>query len=81
MLFRSTSREILERLAGLDQRIGALESTIGKLLSDASQRETALREQLDVKRQELEALGVQALHVVEQLDGARRRIRELEGKA
>lgn len=80
MLFRNVSREIVERLQGIDRRIGALEATIETLARESRQREATLREQLEVKRQELEALGVQGLHVVEQLDVARRRIRELEGK-
>jgi len=80
MLFRTVFREILDRLQGIEQRIGAFEASTETLGREARQREAVLREQLEVKRQELEALGVQGLHVVEQLDAARRRIRELEGK-
>ncbi|MFO1052843.1 MAG: hypothetical protein U1F36_11565 [Planctomycetota bacterium] len=65
---------ILSRLDRIEARIGALESAIAAL-----GREAELRAQLEVKRQELEALGQQGLFVVEQLDVARRRIRELEG--
>jgi len=80
MLFRNVFREILERLQGIDRRIGVLEAVIESQAREARQREEALRAQLEVKRQELEALGVQGLHVVEQLDVARRRVRELEAK-
>lgn len=80
MLFRTVFREILDRLQGIEQRLGALETAVAADGREARQREDALREQLEIKRKELEALGAQGLHVVERLDEALRRIRELEAK-
>jgi septal ring factor EnvC (AmiA/AmiB activator) len=80
MLFRTVFRQILDRLESIEQRLAAIEASNAATLQQAQQREAALREQLERKQRELEALGAQGLHVVDQLDQARRRIRELEGK-
>ncbi|MCA8977990.1 MAG: hypothetical protein KDC98_24910 [Planctomycetes bacterium] len=78
MLFRTVFREILDRLEGIDHRLAALEATIATMANAGRQREETLRDQLEAKSSELEAMGEQGLHVVEQLDSALRRIRELE---
>lgn len=81
MIFRTVFREILDRLQTIEQRLGAIETSHAASAQQSEQREAALRDQLDRKQRELEALGAQGLHVVDQLDQARRRIRELEGKS
>lgn len=80
MLFRTVFRQILDRLQSIEQRLAAIEASNAAALQQAQQREAELREQLERKQREIEALGTQGLHVVDQLDQARRRIRELEGK-
>ena len=63
--------EIMTRLAAIEERLSRIEAGLENL-SDAAR----LREQLEVKREELDALARQSLHVVELLDAARREIAE-----
>ena len=79
-MFKTVFGKMLDRLEAIEKRLGAIEASHAAALQQAQERELALREQLEGKRRELEALGAQGLHVVEQLDIARQRIRELEGK-
>ena len=76
MLFRSVFRQILERLQSIEHRLASIEASNAAALQQAQQRESDLRDQLFRKQLELQDLGTQ--HVVDQLDQARRRIRELE---
>lgn len=78
MLFRSVFRQILERLQSIEHRLASIEASNAAALQQAQQRESDLRDQLFRKQLELQDLGTQGLHVVDQLDQARRRIRELE---
>lgn len=73
-MFRTVFRDILERLEKLDARIARIEERLESL-----SREPALREELERKRKEIDALAEQGLHVVAKLDEARKRVRELEG--
>lgn len=74
-MFRTVFREILDRLDRLDARLERVEHQL-----DSLAREPALRDELAAKRQEIDALAEQGLHVVEKLGEARRRVRELEGR-
>jgi chromosome segregation ATPase len=74
-MFRTVFRDILDRLDRLDARLDRVERSL-----DGLRAEPALREQLDRKTRELEALADQGLHIVDRLDEARRRVRELEGR-
>lgn len=73
ILSRSAFREILARLDQLDRRVAGIEAGLESLRA-----EPALREELARRRQEIEDLSRQSLHVVDQLDAARQRVRELE---
>ena len=79
-MFKTVFGKMIDRLEAIEKRLGAIEASHAAALQQAQERELALREQLERKRRELEALGAQGLHVVEQLDIARQRIRELESK-
>lgn len=79
-MFKTVFGKVLNRLEAIENRLGAMEASHAAALRQAQERELALREQLEGKCRELEALGAQGLHVVERLDTARQRIRELEGK-
>lgn len=70
--------EILAKVGGLDERLARIEARLDALVQEKAAREDALRGELALKQQELDALGQQSLHVLDRLDEARRRIRELE---
>jgi len=72
-VFRTVFRDILDRLDQLDRRIAGVEATL-----ESMREEPALREELERRRREIDDLSRQSLHVVDQLDAARRRLRELE---
>lgn len=75
-MFRKNDPELRALLERLDARVERIEQAIASI-----GRESELRAQLDIKRRELDALGEQSLHVVDQLDAALRKIREIERAA
>ncbi|MBZ0153044.1 MAG: hypothetical protein K8J09_16090 [Planctomycetes bacterium] len=79
MPFRTKSQQILLHLQSLDQRLARIEASLAELRRANAEREETLRRDLDIKRRELEALGAQGLHVLEQLDAAKRRLQQLGG--
>ncbi len=65
--------EILTRLERIERRLDGIEAAIASI-----SREEELRGRVADKTRELDDLSRQSLHVVDLLDEARRRIRELE---
>jgi hypothetical protein len=68
------SRAIEARLAGIEERLERIERGLAGLESSA-----ALRAELETKREQLDALSRQGLHVVELLGEAREEIERLKG--
>ena len=72
-MFRTNFTRIFESLDEAKAGIARLESRL-----DALEKQSGMQEEMQRLREENRALGEQGLQVVEQLDQALRRIRELE---
>ncbi|MCA8943582.1 MAG: hypothetical protein KDB80_13545 [Planctomycetes bacterium] len=65
------SRSILARLEAIESRLDAIEAAIAS-------GDEALRTELERKRDQLDAMSRQSLHVIELLDEARQEIERLK---